>query len=88
MGSTGVWLKGEGLTRDISKKGAYILTRTFPPINTHIRLEIILAIRDLKYRLIGNGRVLRVEPSSEPQKRGGFAVWSSLEILAGSSDSA
>jgi hypothetical protein len=86
MGSTGARLKGEGLTRDISKRGAYILTRTFPPADTPIRLEIVLAVRDLEYRIIGYGRVLRVEQPLKSQKWGGFAVWSVLEIVAGSSD--
>jgi len=34
---------GEGITRDISVSGAFIFTRTFPPVGAILELEIFLS---------------------------------------------
>jgi hypothetical protein len=33
--------QGEGITRDVSVMGAYVVSSTCPPVNTKIRMEII-----------------------------------------------
>jgi hypothetical protein len=53
-------LHGEGLTRDISVAGAFVFTRTCPPVGAILELEIFLA-----------PRVIRVEHSDGAE---GFAA--------------
>ena len=63
-GHSGGRLKGEGITRDISVGGAYILTPTCPPPKVVIQLEIFLTspgTTGRSLRIAAEGRVLRVE---------------------------
>ena len=84
-GQAGNRLKGEGITRDISVGGAYILTSTFPPPDVVIQLEIFLTSPGTTGHSVGiaaEGRVLRIEHATEGRARGGFAVASKgFEIL-------
>jgi hypothetical protein len=76
-GFAGSRLKGEGVTRDISVGGAYILTSTCPPCEIVIQLEIFLsspATSGRQVKIATEGRVLRVEHPAESTARGGFAV--------------
>ena len=71
----GVEVEDTGFTRDVSERGAFILTDTQAPLGAGIRLEIVFrsfVTRDL--RMSAKGQVLRVEPSSRIEKIGGFAV--------------
>lgn len=68
-------LHGEGLTRDISVAGAFVFTRTCPPVGAILELEIFLApihgsgIRTVQIKT--EARVIRVEHSDGA---GGFAA--------------
>jgi hypothetical protein len=69
--------KGEGLTRDISVRGVYILTPTCPPPKVVIQVEIFLTSPGAtghSVRIVTEGRVLRVEHPAKGKARGGFAV--------------
>lgn len=70
-------LQGEGITRDISVFGAFILTPTCPPIDVPVQVEVILpSLTRVKpiIRVSGAARVLRVEHSSKGEGKNGFAV--------------
>jgi hypothetical protein len=72
-----VRLQGEGVTRDISVFGAFILTPTCPPVNVPIQVEVVLpSLSGLKpvIRVSGTARVLRVDRKSEGKTENGFAV--------------
>jgi hypothetical protein len=70
-------LQGEGITRDISVFGAFIVTATCPPVDVPIQVEVVLpSLTGLKpvIRVSGAARVLRVEHSSKGEEENGFAV--------------
>ena len=70
-------LQGEGVTRDISVFGAFIVTPTCPPIDVPIQLTVVLPSltgRRPVIRVSGAARVLRVDHSSRGQGENGFAV--------------
>ncbi len=69
--------KGEGMTRDISVQGAYILTTTSPPADCVVRLDLMLpplAGPKTAMRITGEARVIRVEHRSGNDGTDGFAV--------------
>jgi hypothetical protein len=77
IGPGGARLQGEGLTRDINAKGAFILTPTFPPEGVLVSVEIFLpSLRSGGHpvSLITEGQVIRVEHTGAGAGRGGFAV--------------
>jgi hypothetical protein len=70
-------LQGEGITRDISVFGAFIVTPTCPPVDVPIQVEVVLpSLTGPKpvIRVSGEARVLRVDHSSEGERENGFAV--------------
>ena len=70
-------LHGEGLTRDISLLGAFILTPTCPPNRTIIRVEVALPSLTgihADIRILGEARVVRVDHASRGRGENGFAV--------------
>ena len=70
-------LQGEGITRDISLLGAFILAPTCPPNGTIIRAEVALpSLTGIRtdIRILGRARVVRVEHPSGGQGDNGFAV--------------
>src|SRR5882762_11015926 len=70
-------LQGEGVTRDISVFGAFIVTPTCPPIDVPIQLMVVLPSltgRKPVIRVSGAARVLRVDHSSKGEGENGFAV--------------
>ena len=70
-------LQGEGVTRDISVFGAFILTPTCPPVDVPIQVEVVLpSLTGLKpiIRVCGTARVLRVDHSSNGGGKNGFAI--------------
>jgi hypothetical protein len=72
-----VRLQGEGITRDISARGAFILTPTSPPAEVMVMMEIFLPpLRDAgqSVRLVTEGRVIRIEHPAAETAQDGFAV--------------
>jgi len=69
--------QGEGVTRDISVQGAFILTATMPPPNCPIHVDLLLpslsGMQSL-VRISGRARVIRVQDPSASARTLGFAV--------------
>src|SRR6266699_7156136 len=71
------WLQGEGVTRDVSVFGAFILTPTCPPVDVTIQVEVVLPSLTGPtpvIRVCGEARVLRVVHGSKGEGVNGFAV--------------
>jgi hypothetical protein len=70
-------LQGEGITRDVSVQGAFILTTTMPPPDCPIQVDLLLPSLtgvSSTMRITGKARVIRVDhPASNAWIRG-FAV--------------
>ena len=69
--------QGEGITRDISVQGAFILTATLPPPECQIQMDLLLpALAGMKtmMRISGKARVIRLERPSSDTWIHGFAV--------------
>jgi hypothetical protein len=69
--------RGEGVTRDVSVQGAFILSATMPPPDCPIQLDLLLpSLTGIKtmMRITGRARVLRVEHPSSDTWIHGFAV--------------
>ena len=69
--------QGEGITRDISVQGAFILTATLPPPDSQIQVDLLLpALSGMKsmMRISGKARVIRLERPSSDTWIHGFAV--------------
>jgi hypothetical protein len=86
--------KGEGITRDVSAQGAYILTATIPSANCVVRLDLMLpplAGPNTAMRITGEARVVRVEHRSGNDGTNGFAVvtddFSQWGLMAAQSES-
>ena len=70
-------LHGEGMSRDVSVAGAFILTPACPPVGTTLQLEIALPPLygpTPTVRLKGKARVVRIERAAESPAQSGFAV--------------
>ena len=70
-------LQAEGITRDISVFGAFIVSATCPPVDVPIQVEVVLpSLNGLKpvIRVSGAARVLRVEHRSKGAGENGFAM--------------
>jgi hypothetical protein len=70
-------LYAEGITRDISVLGAFIVSPTCPPMDTQVEVEVVLpSFAGMKsaVRIKGEARVLRVEHRSGDCGENGFAV--------------
>ena len=68
---------GRGVTRDISARGAFILTAACPPDAATVHLKILIAPDPPDAptaRLRGDAQVLRVEQTPGGQGQSGFAV--------------
>ena len=74
-GLPGVWLYGQGITRDMSITGVYVYTQTCPPVQAVLRTEILLpGIWDRKdIRAECEMKVHRVEQDLRGPRRFGFA---------------
>ena len=68
--------QGEGITRDISVAGAYVLTATCPPPNAVVQIEVFLPLSDGGTRALMKADmvVLRVEHEMAGKDRSGFSV--------------
>jgi hypothetical protein len=70
-------LHGEGLTRDISLLGAFILTPTCPPNRAIVRVEVALpSLTGIhpEIRILGKARVVRIDHPRSGNGENGFAV--------------
>ncbi len=70
-------LQGEGVTRDISLSGAFILSLTCPPAEAVVQVELFLPPFHgtvATARIKAKARVLRVEQAPEGEQQSGFAV--------------
>jgi hypothetical protein len=70
-------LQGEGITRDISVQGAFILTATMPPPDCAVQVDLLLPSLTgvmTTMRITGKARVIRVEHPSTETWIHGFAV--------------
>jgi len=68
--------QGEGVTRDISVAGAFVLTATCPPPNAVIQMEVLLPLSDGGSTALmkADVMVLRVEHDIAGNKRSGFSA--------------
>jgi hypothetical protein len=69
--------QGEGITRDISVQGAFILSATLPPADCSIHVDLLLpslAGMSAAMRITGRARVTRIVRSSGDSWIHGFAV--------------
>lgn len=69
--------RGEGITRDISVQGAFILSATLPPPNCPIQVDLLLPSltgMNATVRISGKARVVRVEHPAGHSWIHGFAV--------------
>jgi hypothetical protein len=82
--------QGEGVTRDMSVAGAYILTATCPPPNAVIQMEVFFHLSDCgaKAFMKADMMVLRVEHEVAGQNRSGFSAVSKGFSLSTSSERA
>jgi hypothetical protein len=70
-------LQGEGVTRDISTKGAFIVTTSCPPARAAIQVELFLPPLNgtvATARIRAKALVLRVEQAPACEEQSGFAV--------------
>ena len=77
-------LRGEGITRDISVAGAFIFTRTCPPVGATVELEMFLSsipTRAKSVQIKTIAKVIRVEHS--PTVEGFAAVSQDFQLLFG-----
>ncbi len=75
-GSSGC-IQGEGITRDISVQGAFIVTATMPPPDCPIQVDLLLPSvsgMQVAVRISGKARVIRVQHPSTNARVHGFAV--------------
>jgi hypothetical protein len=68
--------QGEGITRDMSVAGAFVLTATCPPPNALVEVEVFLPLSDgtAKALMKAEMMVLRVEHDLAGNKRSGFSA--------------
>jgi len=68
--------QGEGVTRDMSVAGSFVLTPTCPPPNAVVQMEIFLPLSDggSKALMKADMMVLRVEHDLAGHKRSGFSA--------------
>ncbi len=68
--------QGEGVTRDMSITGAFILSATCPPPNAAVKMEVLLPLSDgvSKAQMKADMTVLRVDHDLAGNKRSGFSA--------------
>jgi hypothetical protein len=68
--------QGEGVTRDVSVAGAFVLTATCPPPKAAVQVEVLLPLTDgaLRASMKADMKVLRVEHDIAGNKRSGFSA--------------
>ncbi len=68
--------QGEGVTRDMSVDGVFVLTATSPPANALVQMEVILPLSDgaSKAQMKARMTVLRVDHDIAGKTRSGFSA--------------
>lgn len=68
--------QGEGVTRDMSVAGAFVLTSTCPPPNSLVHVEVFLPLSDAgsKALMKAEMKVLRVEHDLAGNQGSGFSA--------------
>jgi hypothetical protein len=68
--------QGEGVTRDMSVAGVFVLTAACPPPNAVVQMEVLLPVSDgaSKVRMKSDMTVLRLEHDIADNKRSGFSA--------------
>jgi hypothetical protein len=68
--------QGEGVTRDMSIAGAFIVTATCPPPNAAVKMEVLLPLSDgtSKAQMRADMTVLRMDQDLAGSTRSGFAA--------------
>jgi hypothetical protein len=68
--------QGEGVTRDMSVAGAFVLTATCPPPNSQVQMEVFLPLSDGGSRALmkADMMVMRVEHDNAGNRRSGFSA--------------
>ncbi len=68
-------LQGDGVTRDISARGAYVLSVTAPPVDAEVDVEVyLLGYREPKSRIKARMKVSRVDDRAQGAARLGFSL--------------
>ncbi len=82
--------QGEGVTRDMSIAGAFILTATCPPPCAVVKMEVLLPLLDgaSKAQMKADMMVLRVDHNIPGNKRSGFSAAGRGFLLSTFSDRA
>lgn len=74
-GPDGIRHREEGLTRDISERGIFVLTEFHPPFGTRVRFEVSYnSAPTRQLRIQGQGQVVRIDKADQAQKQDGFAA--------------
>jgi PilZ domain len=84
IGRDGATHEGKGNSRDISEGGAYIVTRSSPPLGAGVLLEIrfpYLPELDQFHRIEMDGQVVRVDLLLDNRAGWGFAISSRRTVL-------
>jgi hypothetical protein len=77
-------LQGEGITRDISVAGAFIFTRTCPPVGATVELEVFLSSTPTKVKMVQIKTIAKVIRVEHSEKVEGFAAVSQdFQLLFG-----
>jgi hypothetical protein len=75
QGSGNSHLQGDGVTRDISARGAYVLSVTAPPVGAVVHVEVyLLGFREPKSRIEARMRISRVDHRPMDSARLGFSL--------------
>ena len=89
IGRDGAAHEGKGNSRDISEGGAYIVTRSSPPMGAGITLQIrfpYLPELDRFHRIEMDGQVVRVDLLLDSRAGWGFAISSRRTVLQEAED--
>jgi hypothetical protein len=73
-----------GITRDVSSAGAFVMTTDCPPVGAKVQLDMLLpplGRHDADMRVVGQGRVLRVEAGPVRAETLGFAAQNASLLL-------
>ena len=76
--------RGDGWTRDLNGKGAYIYSSSLPPIGSRARVQVILPPLGEAGRILSiymDASILRVDSGEQEPQKSGFAVQSKRVIL-------
>lgn len=76
--------RARGYTRDLSPGGMFLITPRTPPVGTVVGMDAYLpALSEIAggWRMVSQGRVVRVEPNPQEGIPGGFAAANQRFVL-------